>query len=504
DVAAQTRSIRTADEGKALAATREGFGMLVQALVAEAGGLSSANEQLLALMSLAGIDRAEARPVQRRYQELYRAGLNLMRAQLEQGGIERVWATLARPPATYGQVRDPETYGRPVATEVSLERLFAGVRDMFGPGQWIENSVSIDGQGVGMPFLVAGQAAAREIVEQVTVVHTLVLNDMSGRIPRVRSISCFELVDPAFGARLMEHQEVVKEAQFQRMRGLADGDRLMLEEPATVAIAGLDVEESRLYRISVRPREEQAEAGVPSIDLALGAARQGRYLVHVVASGGVVSDATMRDSISTVLQRMIEGAAEVPLPEVDRSDPLIAMLDNLEARLPETRWRSEYREVSREGAAVLIGQDVGSQVALELGFERGQACHREEPARRDGPRRSIAVTVIQMKDAEVAGKLAGPMLEGSRQLMSRFRGLPGVTLTETDLEPRPVGIAGTLSGFSAEIAMPGRRAEMVTVYVAYDGRHLVQVIDTNGALDVEGVAQYLGDSFNELQAAKSD
>jgi hypothetical protein len=498
DLAAQLDAARTPDGLKAWSATLEGFGMLVQQRVAAELGLDGQNDRLVSLM---GLERA-AVPVavvaRRRYREMYEAGWTFLRA-VAGDDIERAWAVLHAPPPVYDQVRRPERYGEPVELTIDPKRLFRGFRTLLADASWNEGVTTTSPEDVARTYRSMGEEAAEAVLAAVGAAHTIVLSDRSGRIPRVRSVTLFELTDPARGLVLLERVGALRDSQFAQLRTLGSGSELSTEESESESIAGVDAERARVYRIALR--SQRAAADAPAlIEMVLALVWRDNRVVQLVATGDRLDDDRIAAAVNELLARADSGAGLVPVVAPDPDDPLMVAVRRIEPLLDGAGWRVDYQAVSRAVAARLAGDDVLGRIIIETAFVGGYSVFADrEQGDEQMPGPSVFVTLLELAEEDAAATLAAPLLDGAELLLGQMRQLMGFSVEQRD-EPDLVLAPGLVArGRSATIALGDGSSGTMTVRVAHRGRFVIQVVDFFGGIGEAAIARLLRDVFDAVQ-----
>jgi hypothetical protein len=486
----QLAALRTSWEDKAYSAAAEGFATLVQERTAEALGLEEADAELMRLMSLDEIEHEGARPTRTIFTEIYAPGLAFCRYHRNAGGTARLWSILEAPPVTYAQILAPATYGDPVTTRMSADRLFAGTRVHFRDGHWGEMAMTAAPDQVARPFMSIGRPAAAEVQRNVRVAYSFVLSDRISAPPRLASFVCYELADAEYGARLTERLGELAETQMKRLRGAGEG--LSLEEYGKDTLEDVRADSSRLQRITLSP---PAGAGPgPRVSLAAAAAHRGTWTVQVVSSNAPLDDPAISQVLTLLLDRLDSGFAVVPVEPISTDDPLNLALSRLRAHLADADWTEEPSEVAIPAIAQLLGGDVQARAAVERALQRAAGrlfeCHATG--------QSLVALLIEMRSAEAVPQVVDGLRSHLSAPLEQFKTLPGTTVTIGERSESVAGDSIAAAALSATLTISGRGDTPINVRVMHRDRHILYMVDSNTVLEGAALDQAVMDLFDAV------
>ncbi|MHC5114376.1 MAG: hypothetical protein ACYTGP_08110, partial [Planctomycetota bacterium] len=421
DVPRQLGRLRTRDQALAQEAMSEGFAMYVQERVATKLGMEPAQAQLVTLMSGAGFEGEIAVRQQQRYQRVYDAGWTFFRAHAEAGTDGAPWSLLDAPPLTYGQIREPLRYGEPVAMEMNARRLFREIGPLVGAGDWVRTVMTVDPRRVGETFAPLGEDVAKEVAANVGPAYNLVLAQNQGGMPTVRTVSAIELKEPVFGPRLLELTTQLKDRQFQQVLGLvkSDEDAFTVDVVKPVPVPSLEAAASTRFRLDVSQKDPPA-----TMVFVIAAAHRGTWAVQFTGNGSAIDDADIARAMTTVFDRAESGDGLVPVAWVDEKNPLVRAMARLDEVMVDAPWKGRYRELTKSDLSAQLGADVSGQIAIELGFVRGQvgdfAQEASDPA--------LTVLLVELNEDELTEGLASALVTRSRISLDQVSAIPGAEI----------------------------------------------------------------------------
>ncbi|MHC5113030.1 MAG: hypothetical protein ACYTGP_01220, partial [Planctomycetota bacterium] len=130
--------------------------------------------------------------------------------------------------------------------------------------------------------------------------------------------------------------------------------------------------------------------------------------------------------------------------------------------------------------------DVSGQIAIELGFVRGQvgdfAQEASDPA--------LTVLLVELNEDELTEGLASALVTRSRISIDQVSAIPGAEIETGADETRTIGENIELHVLSGTITAAGETIEL-SAYVARSGPFVVHILDAGGAMGVERAEKYL-------------
>ncbi|NNF43955.1 MAG: hypothetical protein HKN62_13110 [Phycisphaerales bacterium] len=458
-------------------AIEEGMATIVHERIARRRGWTAASAELERLLSLRGVPGSRYAPARSRHAAIIAPGQTRVRTALTDGtGLAGVFPLLADPPAVAGVDLATDTSSLP---PIDPDVLFDGYADLFGSAFSSNQIMSAEGSKLNQSHRFLKELSQGRFQDNVRASHTLMMTNRTAQPPIIRSAALFDLSNPAFGAKIVQYNSMIKNVQFGDVKKAADERGGRIDESLVRSLPGLDCERVRAFRLRVW-EPSAAEDAMPVVSLALGTAWRGRFVVQVNGVGGYLDDTRFGLVMNALLDRA-EGIETVPIV-----DPVTTALERMGSQLAAGIEPLAVTEVDPVRAGELVS-DAG-QFALAAGFVRGwRSVRRAETA--DG---LIAVTVIELLQPDLAAALAEPLAGAAARQVNALLG---------SAAPVEVGPATRrmIDGSVPVVAHPLKLAAdhsapaAGSLYVSHHGRLAVRVIDLGNTLGPEAVDAFIRD-----------
>lgn len=247
DLRARLLNLEDPQEVEAFSATIEGHAVFIADRVGERLGLDAGRLELARLLS-AGALGAESSPsfirmVELVFERRYLGGRDFITYHFAQGGSDRVWEILARPPRRMSTILTPASYGRPRRGPGDYASVLRGLESYFGDQPW---TVTSETAYFEHPVPDYQAVSPEDLLDYATFVEDIRVLKL--RDPKTGSdavVTLFVLAGSEFTPRLAEMREAwmrraVEDRQHSRVTkvwGVVIGDLRGIDAPVARVVS---------------------------------------------------------------------------------------------------------------------------------------------------------------------------------------------------------------------------------------------------------------------------
>ncbi len=196
------QQITNYDELNAFSATIEGHAVFVQDQVGSALGLEESAIELSRLLSAGAVtydDPAQEmfnKLIATQFEQIYLGGRKFIEYHYQQGGNERVWEIMAKPPLKTAMIAKPGTYNPEKQTELNYQSLLEGLdQELDGEG-WQAQTMEVGQMGLRTVYAKIDEQNREAIIDQIVHVQTFIAQNADP--PCMVNVSAIVLKDGNF------------------------------------------------------------------------------------------------------------------------------------------------------------------------------------------------------------------------------------------------------------------------------------------------------------------
>lgn len=219
------------DELSAFSATIEGHAVFVQDQVGKALGLEESAIELSRLLSAGAVtydDPAQEminKLIATQFEQIYLGGRKFIEYHYQQGGNERVWEILAKPPVKTAMIAEPDTYNPVKQAELNYSSLVEGLEQQLVGEGWQTQNMEVGQMGLRSVYAKIDEQNREAIIAQIKHVQIFIAQNTDP--PCLVNISAIVLKDGNFTKKylaLLEDlvQKNVKELESSAIMQIKD------------------------------------------------------------------------------------------------------------------------------------------------------------------------------------------------------------------------------------------------------------------------------------------
>jgi hypothetical protein len=201
------RKISNYDELNAFSAIIEGHAVFIQDQVGNALKLEESAIELSRLLSAGAVtydDPAQEminQLIATQFEQIYLGGRKFIEYHYQQGGNERVWEIMAKPPRRTAMIAKPETYNPEKQTGVNYRTLVEGLeKELDGTG-WQTQNMEVGQMGLRTVYAKIDEPNREAIIAQIEHVQAFIAQNTDP--PCIVNVSAIVVKDGNFTKRYM-------------------------------------------------------------------------------------------------------------------------------------------------------------------------------------------------------------------------------------------------------------------------------------------------------------
>jgi hypothetical protein len=213
------------DELNAFSATIEGHAVFVQDQVGSALGLEESAIELSRLLSAGAVtydDPAQEmfnKLIATQFEQIYLGGRKFIEYHYQEGGNERVWEILAKPPLKTAMIAKPDTYNPEKQTELNYQSLLAGLdQELEGEG-WQTQNMELGQMSLHAVYAKIDEQNREAIIAQIENVQTFIAQKADP--PCMVNVSAIVLKDGNFTKKYLALLEDLAQKNVKELESSA-------------------------------------------------------------------------------------------------------------------------------------------------------------------------------------------------------------------------------------------------------------------------------------------
>lgn len=201
------QQITNYDELSAFSATIEGQAVFVQDQVGKALGLEESAIELSRLLSAGAVtydDPAQEminKLIATQFEQIYLGGRKFIEYHYQQGGNERVWEILAKPPVKTAMIAKPDTYNPEKQTELNYQALVEGLEHNLDGEGWQTQNMEVGQMGLRAVYAKIDEQNREAIIDQIEHVQIFIAQNTDP--PCTVNVSAIIVKDGSFAKKYM-------------------------------------------------------------------------------------------------------------------------------------------------------------------------------------------------------------------------------------------------------------------------------------------------------------
>jgi len=313
DLSAMIGAIQSIEKSQAFNATIEGHAVWVQDRVGGMLGLDEAVVEVSRLLTAGAIKIDDPmmemmnRMVGKQFEQIYMGGRRFIAYHHAQGGNERVWQILARPPASTSMIARPETYSHTRLAEIDYAAILKGLETKFGDRTWQVQNIELGHMLIASAYAGLPDATRQKVLDNIDRAQALIARS---RFPAgMANVTIIVLKDAALAPTLVG---AVEQLTRQNQKDLSAGSGMKVRNLTFVDLAGIRADLARKQSLRIQP-----PVGKP-IDQVTARIARGKVLLEIMVTHIPVTDAQLIDVAAETFQRH---AAAVAGPKPVATEP---------------------------------------------------------------------------------------------------------------------------------------------------------------------------------------